>query len=139
IGGAGTVTAATISGATMAAMTATATTASISVINNKGNLGRALEETTSSESLENIAIATAAGGITAGAGSVISNSSAVANTANDLSNNLREAFIQNVTNSVSTAALQSAIKNQDLKDTLKSQTENILISTIGQVAANQIG
>jgi len=68
----GGVVASAAAGAAAAAVSATAATVAVSAVNNGGNIAKTLKDTTSKESLKNIAIAALAGGIAGGLMSFIS-------------------------------------------------------------------
>ncbi len=151
-------------GALVAGASATASTASISATNSAmnadGDLSKQLktiskdtwDNTTSKESVKNIAIASLAGGLTVGLTNMVNAGSFVApatNTASTISNNastleritsnLQNSFQEVAINTVASSASQSAINGDSFTDSLKAQGENILIYTLAKVGANEIG
>jgi hypothetical protein len=110
------------------------------------------DNTTSKESVKNIAIASLAGGLTVGLTNVINSGSFVApatNTASTISNNasalerignnLKNSFQEVAINTVASSASQSAINGDSFSDSLKAQGKNVLIYTLAKVGANEIG
>ncbi len=132
--------AAGVSTATAAAITSAAATAAVSAVNNHGNLGRAIKEATSKESLENIAIAAAAAGVAgATAHKILGPTSTAVTTASSLKDQIQNALIENAVNNLTSTATRSALTGDSFEEALKDQAENIAISTVAQVAANNIG
>lgn len=146
-------TAASVGSATLtAAAGATAATASVSAtnasMNDSGNFFGSLDnvtkvtlkETTSKESLKNIAISAAAAGITAGVGSATGLTSTTSTTnTTTFTTKLENALATQTLNSTTSAAVQSAVNGDSFGDAIQNQGKNIIINTLGQVAANQIG
>ena len=154
-----------IQGALVAGASATASTTSISATNSAmnadGDLSKQLktiskdswDNTTSEESVKNIAIASLAGGLTVGLTNVINSGSFVApattTTASTLTtnasalerigNNLKNSFQEVAINTVASSASQSAINGDSFSDSLKAQGKNVLIYTLAKVGANEIG
>ena len=152
-------------GALVAGTSATASTASISAtnsaMNTDGDFSKQLktiskdswDNTTSKESVKNIAIASLAGGLTVGLTNVINGGSfvtqATTNSASTLTTNasalerigtnLQNSFQEVAINTVASSASQSAINGDSFIDSLKAQGENVLIYTMAKVGANEIG
>jgi len=151
-------------GALVAGSSAAASTAAISATNSAmnadGDIFKQLktiskdtwDNTTSKESVKNIAIAAAAGGLAVGAtnfvntGSFAAPATATTNTVSSnastlerVGTNLKNSFQDVAINTVASSAAQSAINGDSFADALKGQGKNILIYTAAKVAANEIG
>ncbi len=151
-------------GALVAGSSAAASTAAVAAtnaaMNADGDIFKQLktiskdtwDTTTSRESVKNIVIAAAAGGLAVGAGNFANTGSFSApatNGANTISAsaswservgaNLKNSFQEVAINTVSSTAAQSAISGESFVDALKSQGKNILIYTAAKVGANEIG
>ena len=151
--GGGVATAAAVAGvmvgaATTAAITSATVTLAISTVNNGGNIGQAVKDTASKESLKNIAVSAAAAALTAGvmnglerANIVASASTAATQIASvgDLGKSLGNALARSAVNTTTSVAAQSTLNGDSFKDSLKLQAVNILIGAVGQVGAEQIG
>ncbi len=103
------------------------------------------DSTTSKESVKNIAIAAAAGGLAVGLTnfantgsftSAVNNAGAVSSNAGTLervSSNLRSSFQDVAINTISSSAAQGAINGDSFIDAFKNQGQNILIYTIARI------
>lgn len=119
--------------ATQAAILATASTAAVSVINNKGDLGKVLKEMGSDETLKNIAISA----LTAGALENINpgwKKTLASNTTG-----ITEKAVINLTNAAVGATIKTAIAGGSYADNLKTSLLNAGVDTAVGWVANQIG
>jgi len=151
-------------GALVAGSSAAASTASIAAVNSSvnanGDIFKQLrsiskdtwDATTSKESVKNIIIAAAAGGLTIGltnafkTGSFTTPTTTTTNTISSnassferVSTNLKNSFQEVTAQTISSSAAQSAINGDSFADTIKNQVQNVLIYTAAKVAANEIG
>ena len=143
-----TTTGAFIAAGTAAAITSTATTFAVSAVNNGGKIGQSLKDTTSKESLKNIAISAVAAGATAGVMSGLQSGGYIASSTtaptqiasfSDLGNSFGNALAKSAVNTTTSVAAQSTLNGDSFKDAMKLQATNILINAVGQVGAEQIG
>ena len=150
-------------GMAVAGASAAASTASIAAVNSSmnadGDLFKQLktiskdtwDTTTSKESVQNIVIAAAAGGLATGltnmaGGGTFTTPNTSPNIAVASSNplervgaNFQSSFQDAAINTVSSSAAQSAVNGDSFIDALKDQGKNILIYTAAKVAANEVG
>ena len=114
-----------------AAFLSLATQASISLVNNKGNLGKTFKELGRSSTVKNLATAV----ITAGVADKIGATSALNNVSNtEWVNNLSV----NLANAGSSAVIGTAINGGSLQDSLESAILSALVQTAHGAAASKI-
>ncbi len=125
------------------------------ILNQAKDIGRqTLKDTTSKESLENMAISGATAFITAGIAAGINELSRTADAANaanstqlsanqltntTLTSRFTTALQQSAIQTISSTTAQSAITGESFNDTLRTQLTSLLINAAGQVVANEIG
>ena len=127
----GTVVTGTSAAMANAAFLSLATQASISLVNNKGNLGKTFKELGRSSTVKNLATAV----ITAGVADKIGATSALNNVSNtEWVNNLSV----NLANAGSSAVIGTAINGGSLQDSLESAILSALVQTAHGAAASQI-
>ncbi|MFT6332591.1 MAG: filamentous hemagglutinin, partial [Lentimonas sp.] len=151
--GAATVGSAMLTAAAVSLSTTMVISATTATMNADGNILGSLDdigkttfkETLSEDSLKNVAISMAAAGITAGItaggnyaahGSVASPAATISTT---FTSQLSTAFKNAAINSVASSAAQSVVNGESFSDSLKDSAKNIILSVVGQMAANQIG
>jgi hypothetical protein len=127
----GTVVTGTSAAMANAAFLSLATQASISLVNNKGNLGKTFKELGRSSTVKNLATAV----ITAGVADKIGATSALNSTSNtEWVNNLSV----NLANAGSSAVIGTAINGGSLQDSLESAILSALVQTAHGAAASKI-
>ena len=127
----GTVVTGTSAAMANAAFLSLATQASISLVNNKGNLGKTFKELGRSSTVKNLATAV----ITAGVADKIGATSALNNVSNtEWVNNLSV----NLANAGSSAVIGTAINGGSLQDSLESAILSALVQTAHGAAASKI-
>ena len=127
----GTVVTGTSAAMANAAFLSLATQASISLVNNKGNLGKTFKELGRSSTVKNLATAV----ITAGVADKIGATSALNSTSNtEWVNNLSV----NLANGGSSAVIGTAINGGSLQDSLESAILSALVQTAHGAAASKI-
>ena len=140
--------------ATAVAITTAAATFAVSATNaslNADNLGNiddvaktSVKETTSKESLKNIAVASVTAALTAGIAEASGLNDAV-RTANAASNTttmatqMKIALAESAISNTTSTLVQSAISNDSSSDMIKNLATNIAIGAFSNVAAKQIG
>ena len=133
--GASTAVGAAIGAAVTAGVTALATQASISLINNKGDIGAVLKELGSSASLRSLATSMVTAGLLNGVGGVNLGSA----TANETLNKVATRLVNNSIRSIVSASLDTAINGGDGGDNLKSALQSAAVMAVGAMVAEEIG
>ncbi len=133
--GASATVASAIGAAVSAGVVALATQASISLINNKGDLGAVLKELGSSATLRSLATSMVTAGVLSGVGGVDIGSALGNETLNDVATRL----INNSIRSVVSASLDTAISGGKLGDNLTDALQSAAVMAVGATAAEEIG
>lgn len=125
--------------AAAAAFTALTSQVAVSVINNKGNLGKVFKEIASTDTLKNLAISAATAGVTQYAGNAIGkaleSSSGLTGTALDLA----KRFSSVASRSLISSGLQTAIYNTNFGKAFGDALLYNSVAEVGAMAAEQIG
>jgi filamentous hemagglutinin len=114
-----------------AAVTSLATQASVSLINNGGNIGKTLKDLGSKDSIKNLATSVVTAGLMSQVGSAL-------NLKPD-STMLPDRLINNISSSVGSTLIQTAIKGGDLEENLKVALLSGLAGALQGELASQIG
>ncbi|WP_228156353.1 two-partner secretion domain-containing protein [Acinetobacter seifertii] len=132
VGGVTTITGVSTLGAMAnAAITSLATQASVSLINNGGNIGKTLKDLGSKDSIKNLATSVVTAGLMSQVGSAL-------NLKPD-STMLPDRLLNNITSSVGSTLVQTAIKGGDLEENLKVALLSGLAGALQGELASQIG
>lgn len=116
-----------------AAFTALASQAAIGLVNNKGNIGKTLNELASSDTVKNMAFAALTAGVTSGMGNEIINSALGTTPITPKEFIAASQATQAVTNATISATAQSAIYGQDFG---KSFTTNLIANATYAIASD---